>query len=73
VVRAGIQIERRYRAGSRVEGIDKLPWIVDAHTLAPLVDSNGLDFLMPGDGVHTVTTTTFGPQAGFGTGGCFEP
>lgn len=71
VSRAAISIERNYRPGSRIPGIEKLPDFVDAHTLAPL-RAPELGIYIPGDGAYVAGTTTFGPRVGFDFAGCFE-
>jgi hypothetical protein len=66
-----VVIERHYRPGSRIPGIEELPDFVDAHTLAPL-SAPTLGIYRPGDGAYAAGVPTFGPRFGFDFAGCFE-
>jgi hypothetical protein len=54
--RAVIRIETTFTPGSRVEGMEKLPDLVDAHSLEPITSG----WLMPGDNGEPSATSRWG-------------
>jgi hypothetical protein len=69
VVRAAFAIRRHYRPGSSVPGIEKLPQLVDARTLAPITGN----FYMPNNGSVVAGVVAIEAQVGFDSyGACFD-
>lgn len=71
-VRPAIAIVRNYAEGSRIAGIEKLPRLVDAHTLEPLAGDRANHFYLPGDGTFAGGVMKLGTRVGFDYGDCFE-